>query len=307
MNSTYKIPFSLSEVSKNSDLIKFRKGADKMQQIPIAGRKVNPIGLGTLNMGEDLKNFDQEVSAIRTGIDNGMQAIDTAEMYGSGKAETFVGEAIAPYNREELFLISKVLPSNASKRQLPKSLDNSLKRMNTDYLDLYLLHWPGPVPLQETVEALEKEKNKGKIKAWGVSNLDINDMNKLLQLPQGENCATNQVRYNIIDRGIEYDLMPKMDEYHMPVMSYAPVVRRKFSDKQNVLEQIAEKHQATIHQVLLAWNIRNKNTIAIPQSSKAEHVYDNSQAVNIELTKEDLEKIDEVYPKPTSSEPLALW
>lgn len=270
-----------------------------MKKVTIAGRKVHPIGLGTLNMGDDSKKLEQEVKALRTGLDQGAQVIDTAEMYGSGNAETFVGKAIAPYKREDLFLISKVLPSNASKQQLPKSLDDSLKRMNVDYFDLYLLHWPGPVPLEENVEALEKEKNKGKIKAWGVSNLDIKDMEELWQLPQGKNYATNQVRYNIVDRGIEYDLIPKMNQHNMPVISYAPVDRGH--TKHKVLEEIAGKHQATIFQILLAWNIRNGNTIVIPQSSNPEHVYYNTKAIDIKLTQEDLEKINAVYPEPNSS------
>ncbi|MBY7142597.1 aldo/keto reductase [Virgibacillus sp. NKC19-3] len=284
-----------------------------MKKVKIAGREVFPIGLGTLNMGDKSNECDQEIKAIQTGLDYGAQVIDTAEMYGSGNSERLVAQAIKPYlqNREDLFLISKVLPSNASQKQLPISLDASLKRLNVDYLDLYLLHWQVNIPLQETVEALEKAKNQGKIKAWGVSNLDTDDIEKIRTFPEGGNCAANQVRYNLADRGIEYDLVPLMNKQEMPVIAYAPVDRHNSSGtqltEQNVLKEIAEKHQADIFQILLAWSIRNGKTIAIPQSSNPAHVLNNVKAAEIPLTQQDLEQIDNAFPKPTSKQPLALW
>ncbi|WP_080873434.1 aldo/keto reductase [Oceanobacillus timonensis] len=282
-----------------------------MKKVNIAGREVFPIGLGTMNMGDKAATFDQEVAAIRTGLDNGVQLIDTAEMYGSGNAEKLVGSAIQPYTREDVFLVSKVLPSNASKKNLPVSLDQSLKRLETDYLDLYLLHWQEDIPLEETVEALEKARNQGKIKAWGVSNLDVDDLDYVIDLPGGENCKANQVRYNIANRGIEFDLVPMMNKYHMPVIAYSPIDRGDSFGanltKQNVLKEIAEKHEASVFQILLAWSIRNGNTIAIPQSSNPDHVLHNIEAADISLTAEDLQEIDTVYPEPVSKQRLVLW
>lgn len=277
----------------------------------IAGREVFPIGLGTWNMGEKADNFDQEVEAIRVGLDNGVQVIDTAEMYGNRNSERLVGHAIEPFERENLFLVSKVLPNNASKKQIPISLDNSLKRMKTEYLDLYLLHWKGSVPMEETIEAMEQAKMQGKIKSWGVSNFDVNDMTKFLKLPDGHHCATNQVRYNLGDRGIDYDLAPMMKENSIPLMAYAPVARgdRLGADltKQKVLLDISKKYSADVFQILLAWCIRNGQTVAIPQSSNNKHVINNVKATEIKLTEEDLVKIDSIYPEPSASKPLALW
>ncbi|WP_226529871.1 aldo/keto reductase [Metabacillus niabensis] len=282
-----------------------------MNKVKISGRKVFPIGIGTYNMGDKADTFEHEVEAIRAGLDHGVQVIDTAEMYGDGNAERLVAHAIKPYNREELFLISKVLPSNASKKQIPVSVENSLKRLNTDYVDQYLLHWKGPIPIEETIEALEKVKSQGKIKSWGVSNLDVDDLEKIMKLPDGIKCDSNQVRYNLGDRGIEFDLVPMMNKLEMPLIAYAPVARgdRLGTNltKQKVLKEIAEKHHATIFQILLAWCIRNGQTIAIPQSSKTAHVIDNVKAAEIQLTQQDLKQIDSVYPKPSMKQPLALW
>ncbi len=284
-----------------------------MKKVKIAGREVFPIGLGTWNMGDKAELWAQELEAIRTGLENGVQVIDTAEMYGNGNSEKLIAEAIDPYrsSREELLLISKVLPANASKKQLPISLDASLKNLKVDYLDLYLLHWKGNIPIEETVEALEQARNRGKIKAWGVSNLDVTDIEKIIKLPNGMNCATNQVRYNLGDRGIEFDLVPLLNHYKMPVIAYSPVARGdrfgSYLTKQKALQEIAEKHQADIFQLLLAWCIRNGQTIAIPQSSKAAHVLNNVKSVDIQLTAQDLAKIDTIFPQPTTKQPLALW
>ncbi|MEH7314036.1 aldo/keto reductase [Priestia megaterium] len=282
-----------------------------MKKVKIAEGEVFPIGLGTWNMGDDKEKYTQELNALRSGLDAGIQVIDTAEMYGDGNSESLVGDAIKPFEREKLYLVSKVLPNNASKKQLPISLDNSLKRLKTDYLDLYLLHWQGSIPIEETIEAMEKAKMQGKIKSWGVSNFDVTNMTKLLKQPNGHNCVTNQVRYNLGDRGIDFDLVPMMKENNMPLMAYAPVARgdRLGSNltKQKVLLDISQKYNANIFQTLLAWCIRNGQTIAIPQSSNTKHVISNVKSANIQLTEEDLVKIDSVYPEPRVSEPLALW
>jgi diketogulonate reductase-like aldo/keto reductase len=282
-----------------------------LKKVKIAGRGIFPIGLGTSNMGDNADKFEQEVEAIRVGLDLGVQVIDTAEMYGNGNTERLVAHAIKPYNREDLFLISKVLPSNASKKQLPISLENSLKRLNTDYLDQYLLHWQGNIPIEETIEAFEKVKSLGKIKSWGVSNLDVSDLEKIMKLPNGVNCAANQVRYNLGDRGIEFDLIPMMNNLDMPLIAYAPVARgdRLGANltKQKILKEIAEKHQSDIFQILLAWCIRNGQTIAIPQSSNTIHVIENVKAAEIQLTQQDLDQLDLISPKPSMKQPLALW
>ncbi len=282
-----------------------------MKKVAISNKEIFPIGLGTSKIGDNPDTFNQEVEAIRTGIVNGVQLIDTAEMYGDGNAERLVGHAIKPFAREDSFIVSKVLPNNASKKQIPISIDDSLKRMQLEYIDLYLLHWKSNHPLEETIEALETAKSTGKIKAWGVSNFDVNDMEKLVTLPNGIHCTTNQVRYNISDRGIEYDLVPLMNHYQMPIMAYAPLSRgdqlgAKLTAQQ-VLIEISQKYNADVFQILLAWCIRNGQTIAIPRSGKSQHVLNNVKAAFIKLSKEDLAKIDTIYPPPTKSEPLALW
>lgn len=283
----------------------------EVKKVKIAEREVFPIGLGTWNMGDNKEKYTQELNALRSGLDAGIQVIDTAEMYGDGNSESLIGDAIKPFEREKLYLVSKVLPNNASKKQLPISLDNSLKRLKTDYLDLYLLHWQGSIPIGETIETMEKAKMQGKIKSWGVSNFDVTNMTKLLKQPNSHHCVTNQVRYNLGDRGIDFDLVPMMKENNMPLMAYAPVARgdRLGSNltKQKVLLDISQKYNANVFQILLAWCIRNGQTIAIPQSSNTKHVISNVKSANIQLTEEDLAKIDSVYPEPRVSEPLALW
>lgn len=284
-----------------------------MQKVKVAGREVFPIGIGTGSIGERAEDCTQEVKTIQTALEHGLQVIDTAEMYAAGNSEKVIAQAIQPYRqqREELFLISKVLPENASKKQIPISLDASLKRLNVDYIDLYLLHWKGGIPLEETVEALEQARGTGKIKAWGVSNLDVDDMEKVIKLPSGTNCAANQVRYNLGDRGIEFDLVPMQQQFDMPIIAYSPIARGdSFGTnltKQVVLQELAAKHEVDVFQILLAWSIRNGQTIAIPQTRNSSHVLNNMQAATIQLTAQDLAQIDSVFPAPTTKQPLALW
>ncbi|MGX7195639.1 aldo/keto reductase [Enterococcus olivae] len=273
-------------------------------------REVLPIGLGTWHMGDQLAKRNQEIAALRTGIEQGAQVIDTAEMYGKGNAERLVGEAIQPYQREELYLISKVYPWNASTKQLPISLENSLKRLQTDYLDMYLLHWTGNIPLKETVAAMEQARKAGLIRSWGVSNFDVSDMEELLDLPDGRYCQSNQVLYNLGERGIEFDLLPYMREKHIPLIAYSPIAQGdSLGDgltQQKLLQEIATAHQASVFQILLAWCIRDGHTLAIPQSSDQEHTISNIKAAEIQLTKEEITLIDKIYPTPTHKQRLAV-
>ncbi|MED4041101.1 aldo/keto reductase [Niallia taxi] len=287
------------------------KGAGDLKLINIAGRRVSPLGIGTWNIGNDKKREQTEIDAISLGLNQGVQVIDTAEMYGHGKSELLVGKSIKNFSRENLFLISKVLPENASIDKLPKSLDKTLKRLDVDQIDLYLLHWQGSVPIEETVIAMEEMKKIGKIKSWGVSNFDTNDLKKLFQLPFGKNCAANQVKYNVTDRGIEYDLLPFMNKNNIPLIAYSPILKGNISDlnneKREILEGISRNHQVSVFQILLAWTIREGNTISIPKSGDLKHMQDNVDALNITLSKTELSKIDSVFTKPQSKQKLALW
>ena len=262
-------------------------------------------------MGEDPSQEQCEIQAIRSGLDAGARIVDTAEMYGSGKSETLVGKALAPYQRNEIYLVSKVLPHNASKAKLEQHLDASLQRLQRDYLDLYLYHWRGGVPLAETIAELDRMKQIGKIKAWGVSNFDVTDMEELLELPAGKNVAVNEDLYNIEERGIEYDLLPWQSEHHVPLIAYSPV-----GGKQNelgtsmltnqVVKEIANQHDVTPYVLLLAWIIRNGQTIAIPQTNNPEHAAANMQAASLELTAAELKRLDQEYPRPDHKVPLAI-
>lgn len=282
-----------------------------LNKVEINGKKVFPVGIGTWKMGSNSSDESRELESIQVGINAGAQVIDTAETYGDGRSEKLVGKAIQKYERDSLYLVSKVLPENASKNYLPISLERTLERMQVNYLDMYLLHWKSSIPLQETVEAMEQMKAAGKIKAWGVSNFDIADLKRLFSLPYGTKCLTNQIKYNLIYRGIEYDLLPYMNQHQMPLMAYSPVVKGKFgrfnSQQQKILEEVAFNHQATIQQILISWSIRGGNTISIPKSSNPDHMMDNIRAAHINLTNDELGKIDTVFHKPTSKESLALW
>ncbi len=268
------------------------------------GRVLPALGLGTWFLAEDKGKRMQEIEALRTGVSSGMTLIDTAEMYGSGRSEELVGEAIQGLDRSELFLVSKVLPENAGRENMERSLTNSLSRLGTDYLDLYLYHWRGSIPLRETVECLEALRKDGRIHAWGVSNFDIDDMEELFHVPGGENCQVNQVLYHTGSRGIEYSLLPWMSEHNVTLMSYCPLAQggslRRGLMENPVLKAIAEKHGCEVSQIMLAWNIRNGHTIAIPKSGSAVHVQTNAETDRIELDEADYAAIDSAYPKPTT-------
>ena len=268
------------------------------------------LGLGTWFLGEKKAAREQELESLRAGISAGMTLIDTAEMYGNGKAEKLVKEAIAENKRENLYLVSKVLPNHAGRHQLEQALDESLKRMGVEYLDLYLYHWRGSYPLEETVAELERVKKAGKIKDWGVSNFDIDDMEELWLVPGGRNCLVNQVLYHTGSRGIEYSLLPWMRKHDVALMSYCPLAQagtlKRGILNNPVLKEIAQKHNATVEQIMLAWNIRDGHTIAIPRSGKAEHTLLNAGADKIQLTEGDYKAIDQAYPPPTKKEYLDI-
>lgn len=281
-----------------------------MENVLLAGQRVSPIGLGTWQIGDHKKKRESELQALKMGVELGAQVIDTAEMYGEGKSEILVGEAIQSVKRENVFLISKVLPENSSKELLPQSLDQSLKRLNVDYLDMYLLHWQGDVPLEETAEAMQRMKQLGKIKSWGVSNIDYSDLQRLVESDYGKECAANQLKYNIVDRGIEFDVLPYMRMNQIPLIAYSPILKGSIPDvnsEGSVLKEIANNHRASVYQILLSWSIRDGRTIAIPKSSDPEHVRENIKALEIELAQEELIQLDQIFPKPITKTPLALW
>lgn len=283
----------------------------KMKTVTVSNQTVPAIGIGTWHMGDDPAKETQEIKAIRAGIDAGAKVVDTAEMYGSGNSEILVGKALAPYERDDIFLISKVLPSNASKAKMEQHLDASLERLNTDYLDLYLYHWRGGTPLSETINELERLKQTGKIRAWGVSNFDVADLEELWDLPVGKNAAANEDLYNIETRGIEYDLTDWQAKHDLPLIAYSPVggLHNELNTtmlENRVVQEIATVHGVSAHALLLAWVIRDGKTIAIPQSSKAQHVIDNVKAADIELSKDELRRLDKEYPQPGHKVPLAI-
>lgn len=236
-----------------------------------------------------------------------MTVIDTAEMYGEGKSEQLVGEAIQG-KREQVFLVSKVYPQNAGLKRIKKACENSLKRLGADSLDLYLLHWRGSVPLAETVEGMEQLKAEGKIKRWGVSNFDTADMEELWSVPNGRNCATNQVLYHLGSRGIEFDLMDWHKAHGVPIMAYSPLAQggslRRELMTSPVLQKIADKHHAAPLQVALAWTLRSGNVLSIPKAGQTAHVDANAQAAAIELAPEDLDGLDQAFPGPVRKMPL---
>ena len=268
------------------------------------------LGQGTWNMGESTARYDSEVEALRWGIDHGMTLIDTAEMYGDGAAEELVRDAIRPYNRNDLFLVSKVYPWNAGRKNIFRSCEDSLERMGTDHLDLYLLHWRGSVPLAETVECMEELKQQGKILRWGVSNFDTADMKELLHVRNGDQCQVNQVLYHLGSRGVEYDLLPFMNEHGIPMMAYCPLAQAgRLKQKllsSRVLQEIAEAKGRTVMQILLAFTLLRDDVIPIPKASSVAHTSANREAAEIILTQEERDLLDREFPKPDRKVPLDM-
>jgi diketogulonate reductase-like aldo/keto reductase len=254
-------------------------------------------------MGEDARLRSQEIAALRAGIECGMSLIDTAEMYGDGGAESLLGEALEGL-RDQVFLVSKVYPQNAGRGRIERACEASLRRLKTDHLDLYLLHWRGSVPFAETVEGMEALVGAGKIRRWGVSNLDTSDIQELFRAG-GEACATNQVLYNVTERGPEFDLLPALRDRHIPTMAYSPVGQGRLP-KSAALSAVAKRHEATPFQVALAWVLRDPTVIAIPKATDLAHLSANHRALDLRLTDEDLAAIDADFPPPARCSRLAM-
>ncbi len=269
------------------------------------GREVPAIGQGTWRIGEGQRTAKEEEAALRLGIDLGMTLIDTAEMYGDGKSEEVVGRAIAG-QRDKVFVVTKVYPHNASKTGIPAACARSLRRLQTDHIDLYLLHWPGSVPIPETVLAFEGLREQGKIRAWGVSNFDVAEMDEIEALAPGRNCATDQVLYNPEARGIEFDLLPWCAKRRMPVMAYSPIGQGGRLLRSNALRAVADRHGVTPAQAAIAWGLRHSGLISIPKAGDSSHVRENAAAAGLVLTPQDLAAIDAAHPPPKRKQSLAM-
>jgi diketogulonate reductase-like aldo/keto reductase len=266
------------------------------------GERVPALGQGTWRMGEKKSAHADEVAALRLGIDLGITLIDTAEMYGEGGAEKVVADAIEG-QRDRVFIVTKVYPHNASRAELPKACERSLKRLRIDTIDLYLLHWREKTPaLEETVQTFEKLHSTGKIKRWGVSNFDVDDMEELLGVNNGTNCVANQVLYNLKNREIEFDLLPRISDrqslFTCTIIAYSPVGHGRGLLENKLLKKIAKRHDATSAQIALAWVLRKRGVIAISKASDKMHVRDNAGSIDIRLTKEDLADLDREFPPP---------
>jgi diketogulonate reductase-like aldo/keto reductase len=262
------------------------------------------LGQGTWNMGDSAAARKEELAALRVGIELGMTLIDTAEMYGDGRSESLVAEAIAGM-RQKIFLVTKVLPSNASRKGVVRACEASLQRLKTDNVDLYLLHWSGSYRLEETVRSFEDLLGAGKIRAWGVSNLDLSEMNRLAKIPGGTACATNQVLYNLSRRGIEFDLLPWCQARKMPVMAYSPVEQGRILGHK-ALKGVAQRLGATPAQVALAWVLRQEGVVAIPKAGSVAHVKENRKALALKLDDAALKALDAAFPPPKKARPLEM-
>jgi diketogulonate reductase-like aldo/keto reductase len=269
------------------------------------GTEIPALGQGTWHMGEQGRAAKAEIAALKLGIDLGVTLIDTAEMYGNGGAEEVVAEA-AQGQREKLFIVSKVYPQNASRTGVAQACERSLKRLRTDRIDLYLLHWRGSHPLAETVAGFEKLRADGKIRYWGVSNFDTRDMEGLVALANGANCASNQVLYHAGSRGIEYDLLPWSIAHKMPLMAYSPVGQGGRLLQSKALAAVGKRHDATPAQIAIAWTMRHANVISIPKASDLAHVRQNAAVDSIVLTDADLAEIDAAHPPPAGRQSLDI-
>ena len=262
------------------------------------------LGQGTWNMGDDPARRKEELAALREGIALGMTLIDTAEMYGDGRSESLVGEAIAG-QRDQVFLVTKVLPSNASRKGVVRSCEASLKRLRVEAVDLYLLHWMGSFALEETLRGFEDLLAAGKIRSWGVSNLDLHEMKTLAALPGGKSCVTNQVLYNLSRRGIEFDLLPWCAKNSISVMAYSPVEQGRILDNR-ILKDVAKRIGATPAQVALAWTLRHDAVVSIPKAATLAHVRENRKALDLKLDAQALAELDGAFPPPGNSRPLEM-
>ena len=284
--------------------------APKVKTTPLpSGREIPVLGQGTWMMGDETSHRQSEVAALRLGFELGMTLVDTAEMYGEGGAEEVVGEAIAG-RRADVFIVSKVYPHNATRRGAVEACVRSLRRLNTDYIDLYLLHWRGDVPLSQTLDAFRELKNKGMIRDYGVSNFDVADMEEAIALPGGDEIASNQVLYNLLHRGIEWDLIPWCRERRIPIMAYSPVGNNRAEQKRlfgdPTIRAIASRHNATPAQIALAFLLRQPEMVVIPKASRPAHIRENRAAAEIQLTDRDLAELDHAFPPPGRKIPLEM-
>jgi diketogulonate reductase-like aldo/keto reductase len=276
-----------------------------MKQVALpCGETVPALGQGSWRMGEDPRLRSQEIDALRHGIDLGMTLIDTAEMYGDGAAETLVGEAIQG-RREQVFLVSKVYPHNASRRKMEAACNESLKRLHVDAMDLYLLHWPGAVPLAETVASFEDLQRAGKIRHWGVSNLDLKQMKSLRSVPGGAGAQVNQLLYNLGRRGIEWDLLRWLRTQAIPVMAYSPIEQGRLLFKP-ALVALAKRLGATQAQVAIAWLLAQDDVIANPKTASRQRLEENAGALALSLSPADLRELDAMFPPPSGATPLEM-
>lgn len=279
--------------------------ADAVRTIKLpSGEAIPVLGQGTWGMAEDVRRRKEEIAALRLGLDLGMTLIDTAEMYANGAAEELVGEAIVG-RRDEVFLVSKVLPNNATQRGMLAACERSLQRLGTDRLDLYLLHWRGYPPLEETLDAFATLIHAGKIRHWGVSNFNVSDLEELVDLPIGAAVTADQVLYNLTRRGIEYDLLPWCRERSLPIMAYSPIEQGRMLSHPG-LQGVAARHGATPAQVALAWLLRQYGLNVIPRAGTLEHVRENRGALDLHLTEQDLATLDRAFPPPHRSRPLEM-
>jgi diketogulonate reductase-like aldo/keto reductase len=265
------------------------------------GTKIPRLGQGTWDMGRR-NRWEGDKAALRLGIELGMSLIDTAEMYGA--AEDLVGEVISLI-RDKIFLISKVSPQNASRRGVTQACERSLKKLQTDHLDLYLLHWPSSYPIADTVEALEELKRSGKILRWGVSNFDLAEMEEVVALPQGNACAMNQILYNLSRRGPEYELAPWLKAHKIPLMAYSPMEQGRLRVN-GALREVAERHGVTPHALAIAWVLNQPNTVVIPKSGRVEHMRENIKAAGVKLSDNDIATLDKAFKPPAGRSALDM-
>jgi diketogulonate reductase-like aldo/keto reductase len=273
--------------------------------------KLSSLGLGTWRMGEAPGRRKREVAALRAALDIGWRVIDTAEMYGDGAAEEVVGEAVGgalsagSLAREQLFVVSKVYPHNASARRVVAACERSLGRLGVDYLDCYLLHWRGSVPLAETVAAFEDLRDRGRIRTWGVSNFDVDDMDELLRTPGGDRCATNQIYYSLSARGPGFELVPWLQARDLVTMAYSPIDQGALA-RNAALGAIAKRRGATAAQLALAWLVAQRGVMAIPKAASEAHLRENLAALQIVLDAAEMAALDRAFPPPTGKTPLAM-
>jgi diketogulonate reductase-like aldo/keto reductase len=269
-----------------------------------SGERVRALGMGTWKMAERPALRAEEIATLRLGLDRGVTLIDTAEMYGEGRAEQLVGEAISG-RRDEVFLVTKIYPHNATRRGAPQACERSLRRLQTDRIDLYLLHWRGSVPLEETMEAFASLQRAGKIRHYGVSNLDLSDLRELFEFQTGRAIQVDQLLYNLTRRGIEWELLPWLRQHHIPVMAYSPIEEGRLL-RHPQLVQFAHTHGMTAAQVALAWLLTRDGVIAIPKTSRRERLLENLGALDKKLDARELAELDRLFPPPDGPRQLEM-